>query len=222
MVWNRRFDQNQPKSAVLSGFGALPQLPDAPTGLIVAESKPFTHSDPRSYTYFEIVSGPGPSRQLLGGNGAIYWLIPIWVPPLLKDHTVRIWSRFGTWRTSACWVDPLSTSVRIDRIPSNTIIQYQKYTITIQKSAAKTSPQRNTVVIGVQTAHLPQMMSILQDFMLRVVWGSLTDTPEAIVEKSSFFFTLVYNSFWDPEAVLRMHSKVANRILETAKININW
>ena len=34
---------------------------------------------------------------------------------------------------------------------------------------------------------LPQMMSILQDFMLRVVWGSLADTPEAIVEKVRFF-----------------------------------
>ena len=36
--------------------------------------------------------------------------------------------------------------------------------------------------------------------------GSLTNTPEAIVEKVHFFFTLVPNSFWDPEAVLRMHS----------------
>mgnify|MGYP003716487605 CR=1 FL=1 len=61
--------QNRPKSTVLSGFGALFQLPDAPAAPIVAESQMLTRSHTRSYTYFEIVSGPGPSRQLLGGIG---------------------------------------------------------------------------------------------------------------------------------------------------------
>ena len=73
-----KIDQNQLFWVVLEHF---PNFSDAPAALIVAESQKSTHRDPRSYTYFEIVSGPGPSRQLLGGNGAIYWLIPNLGPP---------------------------------------------------------------------------------------------------------------------------------------------
>ena len=81
-----------------------------------------TQGDPRTYPYFETVSDPGTPRQLLGVDGSIFCRTPDPGPPLPHGSHSKDLVQIETFTKSVSWVDPLSTSVRIDRISSNTTV----------------------------------------------------------------------------------------------------
>ena len=127
--------------------------------------------------------------------------------PLLKHSTVGIWSRFVTSDRSLFWVDQLSKSVRIDRIPFNKVIETLKYTKMLQKTPAKTSLNPNTVVISVQSAHLLKVQcsedSGPQDSVFNRLgigtarasgWKSISHQKYA--ESTQLDFTYFLNLFW--------------------------